>query len=143
SRPQDPRVAFILPERTYLAIMVNNFGGLQYSKNFLKENNDSFTVIISGVLNAIAGIMSEFYDAPVQPQLIQFEQRQILLKWREGYFLAVFTDRDSPLIRTAMDQTVTEIENKFGDKLQKQLSSPILLDLDDIFQKAFYFVIIN
>ncbi|MCE7733905.1 MAG: hypothetical protein GPJ54_03440 [Candidatus Heimdallarchaeota archaeon] len=140
---QDPRVAFILPERTYLAIMVNSFGGLQYSKNFLKGHNDSFTIIISGVLNAISGIMSEFYDTPVQPQLIQFEERQILLKWREGYFLAVFTDRDSPLIRTAMDQTVLQVENKFGIKLQKELSSPILMDLDDIFQRTFYFVIMT
>jgi hypothetical protein len=140
---QDPRVAFILPERTYLAIMVNSFGGLQYSKNFLKETRDSFTVIISGVLNAISGIMSEFYDNPVQPQLIKFEERQILLKWREGYFLAVFTDRDSPLIRTAMDQTVKEIERTFGANLQREITSPILLDLDDIFQRTFYFVIMT
>ncbi|OLS22754.1 MAG: hypothetical protein HeimC2_28650 [Candidatus Heimdallarchaeota archaeon LC_2] len=140
---QDPRVAFLLSERTYLAIMVNGFGGLQYSMDFRRERKDKFTILISGVLNAITGIMSEFYDNPVHPQLIQFQDRQILLKWSEGYFLAVFTDRDSPLIRTAMDNTVEAIGKKYKGDLQKKIASPILLDLDDIFKTTFYFMIMD
>ena len=138
---KDPRVAFILPERTYLAIVTNSNGGLKYEKLFWNFRGNDFTIIISGVLNAVTNIMSEFYDQAVQPRLIEFENKRILLKWQDEYFLAVFTDRDSPLIRTAMDETVKAINSKYGSDLKKHMNSANILDLDKMFESTFYFVL--
>jgi len=140
----DPRIAFILPERTYLAIVVNNFGTLRYRKIFqqTKEDElDSSAVLISGALKAVTTMMSEFYNADVQPSLIMFRGRMILFLWTKHYFIAVFTDQDSPLIRSAMAQTVIEIEKKYGDELIPLLeTSPRMLELDEIFAKTFFFI---
>lgn len=136
----DPRVVYILPERTYQTIVVSNAGVLRYSKHFAGEEDETSTILISGALNAVSSMMSEFYDAPVYPNMIQFKERLILFKWSTDYFLAVFSDRDSKLIRSAMDATIKEIDLKYGDTISSHLDGGRLLDLDATIEKTFYFV---
>jgi hypothetical protein len=136
----DPRVVYILPERVYQAIVVNHSGVLRYSVQFTGETDDSSSVLISGALNAITALMSEFYETTVHPNMIKFEERLILFKWSEDYYLSVFSDRDSKLIREAMDTVVREIERKYGSEINKYMNQAEILKLDDTFHKAFYFV---
>jgi hypothetical protein len=135
----DPRIAFILPYRTYLAIVVNKTGVLRYSKDFMGDRAMTSTMLISNTLTAITAAMSEFYNTEVSPSFIEFEEKLILFSLADNYFLAVFTDRDSALIRKAMDSTMKEIDEKFHEELHAT-SELVMLDLDEIFDKTFYFI---
>lgn len=136
----DPRVAFILPEKTYLVILVNSYGILKYSKSFSKEEYEAGTIIISGALKAVSSLVSEFYQTEVHPELIKFEENLILLKSDQDFFIAVFSERDSKLIRNAMENTLKELHNRFGSELSQKMTDPEAMDLDDIFEKTFYFI---
>ncbi len=136
----DPRVAFILPHRTYLAIVVNEAGILRYSRDFMGNRDLKSTLLISSALSAIVSLMAEFYDAEIVPTLLKFQERLILFSIEEKFFLAVFTDRDSPLIRTAMSNTVKEIKGKFDSLDHISGAKTLQEDWDDIFDKTFYFI---
>ncbi len=136
----DPRVAFILPYKTYLAIIVNDAGNLKYSKDFMGGRDVTSTMLISSTLSAITSAMAEFYDSEVLPELIEFQERLILFNSTEEFFLAVFTDRDSPLIREAMGNTIKEIITEYGKNIKEAMSDHNVLDLDPIFNKTFYFI---
>jgi len=82
----DPRVAFILPEKTYLVLMIDNTGLPRYTRDYAVDSgrmNDA-TVLISGALNAVLSLMSEFYATPVKARQIEFEEQLILLEWTEN-----------------------------------------------------------
>jgi hypothetical protein len=135
----DPRIAFILPYRTYLAIVVNKTGVLRYSKDFIGDRAMTSTMLISNTLTAITAAMSEFYNTEVSPSFIEFEEKLILFSLADDYFLAVFTDRDSPLIRKAMDNTMKEIDEQYHEELEAT-TELVMLNLDEIFDKTFYFI---
>ena len=137
----DPNVVYILSERVYQAIVVNHQGVLRYSKIFTGEKDEDSTVLISGALNAITALMSEFYETTVYPTNIKFDQRLILFKWSDYFYLAVFADRESRLVKEAMDSAVREIEKRFEGNLEKTMRHPEILKLDDIFHNSFYFII--
>ncbi len=137
----DPRVAFIVPHRAYLLIVVDKNGVLKYSKNFLDESaKDHSTILVSAGLSAINSMMSEFYETEVLPTFLAFEQRKIMFHWSEGYFIAVFTDRDSMLIREAMKQTTKELKDKYKDDLRKVMDGLKMLELDEVIAKTFFFI---
>lgn len=133
----DPRVAFILPYRTYLVIIVNDSGVLRYSRDFMGDRDLKSTLLISSALSAIVSLMSEFYNTDVVPTMVKFQDRLILFSISNDYFMAVFTDRDSVLIRSAMSNTIKEINEKYTS-LDHKLDIPI--DLNDIFDRTFYFI---
>ncbi|RMG35431.1 MAG: hypothetical protein D6732_09300, partial [Methanobacteriota archaeon] len=137
---EDPRVAFILPEKVKLVVLVNSSGILKYSKYFSLERDEASTAIVSGGLKAVSLLLSDFLQREVTPKLIQFEENLILIKSEKYYFLAVFADRDSQLLREAMENTAKEINKKFADDLPKIINGPQIFDLDDIFKKTFYFI---
>ncbi|MFX1514014.1 MAG: hypothetical protein ACFFCQ_15655 [Promethearchaeota archaeon] len=138
----DPRVAFIVPHRAYLAIVVNKTGVLKYSKNFLDESSVSdSTVLVSAGLSAINSMMSEFYETEVRPTFLAFEEKKILFHWSEDYFIAVFADRDSMLLRLAMKQTTKEIKDKYKEEIRDMMDGLRMLDeLDEIIARTFYFI---
>ncbi|MFW9996898.1 MAG: hypothetical protein ACFFD4_32955 [Candidatus Odinarchaeota archaeon] len=137
----DPRVAFILPHRTYLVVVVTHTGSLKYSRNFMEKSaGDPSAMLVSMGLSAIKTMLSEFYQADVHPTYLSFVKQKIMFHWNEGYFIAVFTDRNSMLIRQAMEQTAKEIRERFKEDLQDVMEGPKELDLDDIITKTFNFI---
>ncbi len=137
---KDPRIAFILPEKTHLVIIVNSYGVLKYSKSFGKEKNEAETIILSGALQAITSLISEFFNSNSTPELVKFKDRHILLKDDSLYFIAVFSERDSKLLRMAMNETIKELHSHFGDNLAMEMEKPTVMDLDNIIEKTFYFI---
>ncbi|MDH5645986.1 MAG: hypothetical protein OEZ01_08260 [Candidatus Heimdallarchaeota archaeon] len=137
----DPRVAFILPEKTSLVLVVSVHGVYKYSKRFSEsEEEDDDTILISGALNAIMTLMSEFYKSPSTPELIKFQNQLILLLWEKDYFIAAFSERDSLFIRNAMEKTVSLINNTYQENIKEIMFQSKVLDLDPIIKDSFYFV---
>lgn len=138
----EPRVAFILPHRTYLITVVSKNGLLKYSKNFMNETrNDNKTLLVSMGLSAVNSMLSDFYKTSVSPKIIAFEKQMILFHTLENYFIAAFTDRDSLLIRQAMTKMAEMLAKTYlKDDLSKIMDSPVIMDLDEITDKAFFFI---
>jgi hypothetical protein len=138
----DPRVAFILPHRAFLLVIVNKGGVLKYSKRFHETSTkDDLTILVSMALSAISSMMSEFFDKPVKPKFIDFEKQKILFFTEESYFIAVFADRESILIQHAMAQTSNIINEKYQIcGIEKIMDGTEILDLDPIISKTFYFI---
>ncbi len=136
----DPRVAFILPYKTYLAMVVNKEGVLKYEKEFIKIRDQEATFLISMALSAVSSMMSEYYQSEVYPNFIDFGKEKLILKWANDFFVVVFTENDSMLVRNAVEEAVKKIKERYGDKLSAVMTDSASLELNDIFADAFYFV---
>ncbi len=137
----NPKVAFVLPHRAYLLVIVDNGGTLKYRRNFLEESEDmNSAMLISMGLSAVRAMMSEFYNTPVKPVSIRFEERMIMFHAEDDYFMAVFTDRESLLVRLGMEQAARKIKERFEEKLPDILLQPRELEINEIIDEAFYFI---
>ncbi len=135
----DPRIAFVIPHRVYLVVVVNKTGIMKYSHEF-KKGWATDPILISGAITAVASIFSEFYNTNVYLKQIDFMKSKILVKWDKEYFIALFTDKDSDVIVSGLNNFMKFINAKYGDKLEEIMDDPMELDLNQEVKKAFYFV---
>jgi hypothetical protein len=135
----DPRLAFILPEKTYLLILANKFGTPIYSKHFLDQDESEETILVSGAIKAITTIMTQFYNVETLPKLLEFENKLILIKWSKEYFIAVLSDKNSRLLRSAMDRMDRSLVAQFPDinEIETAVQSK---EIEDIVMTNFYFI---
>ncbi|MDH5401484.1 MAG: hypothetical protein OEZ01_08670 [Candidatus Heimdallarchaeota archaeon] len=136
----EPKLLFALPENIYLSIVASKQGILKYSKQFNEFASISSTYLITNVLSALTGLMTEFYHSEVYPNMIKFQDRLILIQWEEDYYIAVFCDWDSKLIRTSMNNIAKEINMRYGDNTSSVMELSHALNLDDIYNSLFYYL---
>jgi hypothetical protein len=143
----EPRVAFILPDKAYMAMVVNSHGALKYSRKF-KEGDSKLIdeMLVSAALTGITSLMSEFYRSDglqtnVQPKFINFEEDMIQFKFSAHFFIAVFCSTESKLLQQAVDRVESEILLQYGEDLERlMLIDTNTLEIDRIFDNAFYFI---
>ncbi|MHA2031066.1 MAG: hypothetical protein ACXAC2_01785 [Candidatus Kariarchaeaceae archaeon] len=135
----DPRLAFILPEKTYLLILANKYGTPIYSKHFLDKDESEETILVSGAIKAITTIMTQFYKVETLPKLLEFEKKLILIKWSDEYFIAVLSEKDSRLLRSAMDRMDKSLFSTYPD-ITKIESNEHINEIENIVRTNFYFI---
>ena len=135
----DPRVSFILPEKTYLLFIADKLGTPLYSKNFMEKDETDETILVSGTLKTITAIMTEFYQVETIPKLLRFNNHLILVHWSEEFYIAVISKQDSHLLYSAMNRLDKKIREKFTDLTQ--LADPNFeSDISQLVQQSFFFI---
>ncbi|MCY3414733.1 MAG: hypothetical protein INQ03_23995 [Candidatus Heimdallarchaeota archaeon] len=141
---RDTRIIFALPEQVYM-IMVVNKSGVEMYKHLFDETNEPMdinakTFLLSGALNVVMGIFTEFFEQPTIPKSIEFNHYNIVYEWADDFFIAVFTKYTSLVILNALSQLRQEIEFKYGSEINSVLEGISMLDLDDEVKRLFSFI---
>ena len=137
------KIAFVLPERTYLVTVVTADGIEKFSKIFEGGEHKLFTEkmeLVTGALHAVVNIIDEFNRGEIEPSLIEFQNQCIIYSWTTEFFVATFSEYDSTIIREATNELVRRIEGKYGRYLSEKLNKHSHLKIDDLVDEVFSFV---
>jgi hypothetical protein len=135
----DPRIISLFNDRAYLVAVSDRTGKLKYYKNF-HSSNDSQPHLFTGIVTAISAIMGDLYDIKMDPISVHFDNGFIEFDMNRDYMVIALVEKESLLIKQAVKRFSQLIENKYNNSLEEALIANVILDLDEEFEKCFYFL---
>lgn len=136
---RDQRISSLFKDRTYLVLVASRGGKLKFSRNFYSEDKRQ-PILLSGLMSAIAHLVNSLYDFPLEPQTVRFNNGFIQFQMHKEFFILVFSKNESTLIKESLQKFYTGILRKYDGNLSRVMNDMTLLDLEDTFEKVFYYL---
>ena len=135
----DPRLTFILPEKTYLLILADQYGTPFFTKNFLDEEDSDEIILVTSTIKSITTILTQFYQVETIPQMLKFNSHLILVQWSKDFYIVVISKQESHLLYSAMRRLENSLKKQFplfSGMLDPKSESTIL----QLVEKNFFFI---
>ncbi|HUT82383.1 MAG TPA: hypothetical protein VMZ29_14375 [Candidatus Bathyarchaeia archaeon] len=131
---RSPIQIYFAPVSAYRLIVINNDGIPLLTHDFCEIGENALTMdstLISGALSGIVNILKETVASDFTPNIINLEDRVLLIEKTNSALYALIADNNSKVLRSALKDFGNEFEKEFKDVIKNWKG------LTDVFNDAY------
>jgi hypothetical protein len=136
---QDPRIVSLFNDQIYMFFLSNHNGVLKYGIDVYSKDK-THPLLFSGITSALVSVINDLYDFSLEPVSTKFDNGFIHFSMEKHYFLVVFSEKESKVVKHAMTNFSKKLQDLYDDHLESVIESEEELDLEILFNHCFFFL---